>query len=168
MARPKKNRRMDSPPRIIGLKPFGSTKVTESIQLLFEEWEVIRLLDYEGLNQQEAAKQLDVSRPTLTRIYEKARRKIAKALVDGNSIVIGGGDVAFNKPWFRCGSCQNSFEENVKRGRCPECSSTDLSVVEETVNDDITKPRCCDSCDKRDNCIKRNICCKSKVSNYNH
>ena len=36
---------------------------------------------------------MDISRPTVTRIYNSARQKIADALVNGRSITISGGDV---------------------------------------------------------------------------
>jgi len=51
--------------------------------LNFDEYETIRLLDYEGLMQEEAAERMNVSRPTLTRIYENARKTMAKAFVEG-------------------------------------------------------------------------------------
>ncbi len=81
MARPKQERR----------------KLLSSVSLLFDEYEAIRLLDYEGMNQDQAALQMNISRPTLTRIYEKARKTIAQALVEGNMIVIEGGNVQFEK-----------------------------------------------------------------------
>ena len=48
-----------------------------------EEFEAIYLCDHEGKLQAEAAESMGVSRPTLTRIYASARRKIADALVGG-------------------------------------------------------------------------------------
>jgi predicted DNA-binding protein (UPF0251 family) len=82
-------------------KPYGIARlVVSSVSLQYDEYETIRLLDYEGMNQDQAAKQMNVSRPTLTRIYEKARKTIAQALVEGKMIVIEGGNVQFEKQWF--------------------------------------------------------------------
>jgi len=63
--------------------------------LLFDEYEVVRLLDYEGKQQSEAAELMMVSRPTLTRIYMEARRKIATAIVEGCQLRITGGNTDF-------------------------------------------------------------------------
>ena len=59
-----------------------------------DEFEAIRLLDYEGLDQESAALRMGVSRPTVTRVYASARRKIAEALTEGKAISIEGGPVA--------------------------------------------------------------------------
>ena len=78
-----------------GFKPYGIPRhLLSSVSLLFDEYEAIRLLDYEGMNQDVAAEQMNVSRPTLTRIYEKARKTIAQALVEGKMITIEGGNVS--------------------------------------------------------------------------
>mgnify|MGYP003590755805 FL=1 len=80
-----------------GFKPFGiPTKSLSSVVLLYDEYESIRLLDYEGLTQEQAAERMGVSRPTLTRIYEKARQTMAQAMVEGKMILIEGGNVSFN------------------------------------------------------------------------
>ena len=60
----------------------------EEVILQYDEYEVIRLLDYEGILQEQAAEKMNISRPTLTRIYENARKTIAKAFVEGKMIVI--------------------------------------------------------------------------------
>ena len=59
----------------------------------YDEYEVVRLLDYEGLSQEQCAEKMAVSRPTVTRMYEDARRKIADALVNGRDIVMHPADV---------------------------------------------------------------------------
>ena len=51
------------------------------------------MLDYAKLTQEECAKKMQVSRPTVTRMYETVREKIADALVNGKQILIAGGDV---------------------------------------------------------------------------
>ena len=62
-----------------------------TVILTLEELEAIRLVDYEGLNQEEAAAQMGVSRKTLWNDLKSGRRKVAQALVQGWAIRIEGG-----------------------------------------------------------------------------
>ncbi|MBA1336984.1 MAG: hypothetical protein HPY66_3420 [Firmicutes bacterium] len=57
-----------------------------------EEYETIRLIDLEGLTQEECADRMDVARTTVQRIYNDARKKLAEALVNGNVLKIEGGN----------------------------------------------------------------------------
>ena len=94
MPRPKKIRRMTSIPTVSGFKPYGinNAKSKENaVFLLCEEYEALRLNDYEKCNQCEAAVIMQVSRPTFTRIYMSARQKIASAFIEGRQIIIEGG-----------------------------------------------------------------------------
>jgi len=59
--------------------------------MTLDEFEAIRLADYEGLKQEEAAKRLKISRPTFSRIIASARNKIGDALVNIKAIKIEGG-----------------------------------------------------------------------------
>ena len=87
MPRQKKQRCIANPPFFEGYKPVGiSNYLLEEITLKPEEYEAIRLADYENLKQEDAAKKLDVSRPTFTRIYNSARKKIALAFVEGKML----------------------------------------------------------------------------------
>jgi RNA polymerase sigma factor (sigma-70 family) len=52
------------------------------------ELEVIRLIDLEGLTQEQAGQKMGISRGTIWRILHRARRKIAQALVEGRRIKI--------------------------------------------------------------------------------
>lgn len=130
MPRPKRYRKMNHPPVIQGFRPFGSPAVLkEAVKLLFEEYEAIKLADYENLSQEEAAGRMDVSRPTFTRIYEKARRKIARAFAETRSIVIEGGYVQFDREWYRCVSCESTFvvkDHDKEVHQCPVCTSEDV------------------------------------------
>ena len=60
----------------------------EAIVLLPDELEALRLVDYLGLMQGEAAKRMGVSRGTVWRLIESGRRKIVTALLKGNLIEI--------------------------------------------------------------------------------
>lgn len=105
-----------------GFKPFGIPRnMLSSVSLKFDEYEAIRLLDYEGMNQDQAAGQMNVSRPTLTRIYEKGRKTIAQALVEGKMITIEGGNVKFDRQWFRCKRCFKLIDGLENHVRCKNC-----------------------------------------------
>ncbi len=125
MPRKKRNRRIQMPPVIKGMSVFGVRgRKSNEVILNIEEYETIRLLDYQNLTQEEAATLMDVSRPTLTRIYEEARNKVATAFVEGRDLLFKGGDFYFEKDWYKCNSCQASFSDysgDVKN--CPVCKS---------------------------------------------
>ena len=133
MPRPQQNRRILSPPLMQGFKPFGiPRKDLETVVLKFDEYEAIRLLDYDGLMQEQAAIQMNVSRPTLTRIYENARKTIAQALVEGKMIAIEGGNVDFGKKWFRCRKCHklvDGIENHVPCNNCVSYNDDELTPV---------------------------------------
>lgn len=90
MARPTKERKVCRLPEVSTFVPDGKN-VGQPVVLAIDEYETIRLIDNEGLSQEECATQLGVGRTTVQRIYDSARKKIAKALVAGCPIKIGGG-----------------------------------------------------------------------------
>lgn len=133
MARRKQLRNIDSPPLMTGYKPFGIPRTQlESVILNIDEYESLRLLDYEGLNQEQAAERMNISRPTLTRIYDSARKAIAKAFVEGKMILIEGGNVNFDKEWFRCGRCHklvNGKEKHQSRRCCDKNKGEEFKPI---------------------------------------
>ena len=133
MPRKKRSRRIQVPPVIKGMSVSGVRgRKSNEVILHLEEYEAIRLLDYQNLTQEEAAVFMDVSRPTLTRIYEEARNKVATAFVEGRDLLFRGGDFYFEKNWYKCNSCQASFSdysENVSN--CPVCNSKELISLTE-------------------------------------
>jgi hypothetical protein len=95
----------------------------------FEEYEAIRLSDFEFNGHVEAAQIMGVSRPTYTRIYESARRKVAQAFVLGKAIVFEGGKVYFDSEWYSCNKCGcwfNHPEKGEEIKNCTLCGSTDI------------------------------------------
>ena len=60
----------------------------ERVYLNEDELEAIRLMDFKGLYQEDVAKEMGVSRPTISRILKEARAKIADALLNGKAIEI--------------------------------------------------------------------------------
>lgn len=140
MPKPKRKRVIFRPPLISGMRPFGSSAgTTGDVSLLHEEFEAIRLADYERLPQQEAARRMEVSRPTFSRIYDQARQKLAKALVEGQTLMIGGGDIAFDREWFKCARCHTSFSTTEASGpqNCPVCRSSDFFNISKQDNNKI-------------------------------
>jgi predicted DNA-binding protein (UPF0251 family) len=93
-------------PRWVGFEPPGVCFLpqpvpigpAELVVLTLDELEAIRLADLEGLAQEEAARRMNVSRPTFGRIVEHARRKVAEGLVHGRGIAFEGGVVRFRPP----------------------------------------------------------------------
>jgi predicted DNA-binding protein (UPF0251 family) len=120
-----------APPSVKGFSVLGPKNRAKQVFLFFEEYETIRLLDYDNLTQEEAAVCMEVSRPTLTRIYEAARNKVAKAMVEGQDLLIKGGNFEFDKSWYHCPSCKAKFNMASKKDQCPVCNSKELVSLNE-------------------------------------
>jgi predicted DNA-binding protein (UPF0251 family) len=135
--RNKQIRTIGSPPVLKGYKPIGLPyNETTVIKVLYEEYEALRLADYSGLKQEEAAKFMNVSRPTFTRIYSSCLQKLAKAFAEGRSIVIEGGDVEFDKQWYRCNDCTTVFHhQDDEKDECISCESEDIEHINKSVRD---------------------------------
>ena len=145
-------RKVLNPPVIAGFKPYGpeaGKQNSEPIFLLYEEFEALRLCDYDMYNHHQASGIMGVSRPTFTRIYSATRQKIAKAFVEGRQISIEGGKVYFDSDWYRCKNCDcyfNNTEREKEIGACPLCNSKQvvgfdydntINEFETDSNDDI-------------------------------
>ncbi len=91
--RPRKKRLIRSNPLARFYKPQGiPMRDMEIVTLKDEEWEAIKLADYKGLNHEEAAELMGISRPTFSRLISCARKAVASALIEGSALEIGGGD----------------------------------------------------------------------------
>lgn len=71
--------------------PRGRPGRPDEAALATEEFEAIRLADYLGLAQKEAAQSMHISQQTFSRVLKRARRALAKGLVQGATIKIQGG-----------------------------------------------------------------------------
>lgn len=123
MARPMKVRKVCCLPETdlfgpLNRKPYKDTQIVMSV----EEYEAIRLIDKEGLMQEECAERMDVARTTVQRIYISARKKIADAIVDGKVLKIEGGSYKLceddcDRDFFLCGRAhgQRQFRNRRKR-----------------------------------------------------
>ena len=103
MPRPKRPRYIGVPPVVTEFRPQGSEAAGEVI-LSFEEFEAVRLIDYDGLDQGEAASIMNVSRQTVGRILRTARFKLSRVIVESCCLKLSGG-------------CYKIDENRVARGR---------------------------------------------------
>lgn len=130
MTRPRHCRLVDSTPVSNYFKPAGVRKASlEEVVLTLDEWEAIRLADFESLYQEEAAESMNVSRATFGRIIEEARKKVAQALILGQALKIEGGDFKMTTRKFTCSDCKHHWEVDFGTGRleeCPACKSTNF------------------------------------------
>lgn len=90
--RPKKRRNCKCPHRLPGtqlFKPAGiPTRDLDKIQLMFDELEALRLCDGIGLSQAEAGENMGVSRGTVQRLVTSGRKKVVKAIVECQGLII--------------------------------------------------------------------------------
>ncbi len=129
MARPQNNRFVSKPPVYKQFKPAGvAARFLEKISLSLDEYEALRLSDYEGMSQQEAADEMNISRPTFTRLIEGARKKMIEFMLSGKMLTIEGGNIHFRQNIIKCNNCGQMFVINIENSveSCPSCSSTDL------------------------------------------
>lgn len=126
MARPIKCRKVGFFPDDNYFIPFGKKRCeVKEIVLKVEELEAIRLKDMEGLNQEECAQKMQISRQTFQNIIDSARKKIAEALVQGMALRIKGGNYTTDSCRFKCRDCGNIYEVKYENDRCicPKCGS---------------------------------------------
>ena len=131
MPRRRRLRKVVAPPEFKGYKPYGTNGGTEGpIELLYEEYEAIKLADYDLMNHKEASELMGISRPTFARIYESARRKIAQAFVETKEIITVFGNCWMDKSWFVCDHCQAQFTIPKTLGEefCPLCTSLNIKL----------------------------------------
>ena len=96
--RPKCLRNVSQIPDIDYFKPRGiPLRDLEQVIVSIEELEAIRLVDFEGLEHEESAQKMNVSRKTLWRDLKSGRKKVADALINGKAILITGGDFVVKK-----------------------------------------------------------------------
>lgn len=137
MPRPTKWRRVTAIPTVVYFKPAG-VPLRELVEVAVgvEEMEAIRLRDVEGLEQEECARMMAISRPTFHRVLASARRKIADALTSGQALRIEGGSFALASQTFQCAAHGHEWRlpfEAFVSGQplvCPRCNSADIVAME--------------------------------------
>jgi predicted DNA-binding protein (UPF0251 family) len=110
MPRPVKWRKVCFLPGRNMFGPLGNEGLDcDTVVMTVEEYETIRLIDHEGLMQEECAEIMNIGRTTVQRIYNDARKKIAQALVEGSVLKIEGGNYKLCDRSERvrgCGRCR--------------------------------------------------------------
>jgi len=89
--RPKKYRIVRKDPRISQFSPRGKPGRPDEVNLTMDQFEAIRLAEYQGMSQKEAARSMHISQQTFSRILKAGRKVLADALVNGKIIRIQGG-----------------------------------------------------------------------------
>ena len=89
--RPKKYRIVKLDPKISQFSPRGRPGRPDEVELKIDEFEALRLSDYQDLSQKEAARSMRISQQTFSRILKKAHSLIAKGIITGSTIRIQGG-----------------------------------------------------------------------------
>ncbi|HPZ43234.1 MAG TPA: DUF134 domain-containing protein [Bacillota bacterium] len=132
MPRPPKCRRVEQFPGVTYFKPSGiPVSELSEVVLTVEELESIRLRDLEGLEQEECAERMAVSRPTFHRILAAARQKVAFALVNGAALRITGGNFELARHRLRCRRCGQKWEDSIhRRTVCPKCREGDWQRID--------------------------------------
>ena len=80
-------------PEIVQFSPRGKPGRPEEIELKIDEYEAVKLADFQGYNQAEGAAAMGISRPSFGRIVRSAHHVIADALINGKIIRIRTGDI---------------------------------------------------------------------------
>lgn len=114
MPRPRKWRRVCCLPESRRFGPLDAhARADDAVTMTVDEYETIRLMDQNGLTQEQCAEQMSVSRTTVQGIYDSARKKLAQFLVDGKILRIEGGEYRL------CGrSGQGCCGAGCRRRRC--------------------------------------------------
>ena len=107
--RPIKYRIVKQDPRISQFSPRGKAGRPDEVVLSMDEYETIRLADFLGMSQKEAAGSMRISQQTFSRILDKARKAVAEAIVGGKTIKIQGG-------YYVISSRQQPLKESPNQG----------------------------------------------------
>jgi len=108
MPRPRKFRKVCHFPQTLAFSPAEAAAAKEPVLMTVDEYETIRLIDKEGLSQEECCSFMQVARTTVQQVYASARKKLADAIVDSRPLLITGGDYRLcsgEDPHNRCTSC---------------------------------------------------------------
>ncbi len=128
--RKKLHRRVHQEPPVSVFKPAGiPARDLDEILITVDEFEAIRLADFEGMSQREASVTMQISQPTFNRVLSSARSKIAKGLVQGDVLRIEGGRYLLEDGTgvLLCVACGYTLDmKSDDRSSCPKCNSTNL------------------------------------------
>jgi len=134
MPRPHKSRKICFNPDVVYFKPTGiRIDELEEVVLTLDEFEAIRLADFEGLYQEKAAEMMNVSRQTFGNIVNSAHKKIADFVINAKALRIEGGAIEIaieNDKFFLCRNCEFKLKDNeglTRPKNCPKYKDNDIS-----------------------------------------
>lgn len=90
--RPRKKKIVQGEPRVEDFSPKGRPEKPDEVIMTVEEYETIRLADYLGMVQKQAAEMMGISQQSFSRIVREARKRVSDAIVNAKVIHIEGGD----------------------------------------------------------------------------
>jgi len=119
VARPRKCRKVCCMPVCTRFGPLDLVNGGNNcVVMTVDEYETIRLIDLEGLNQEECSNQMNVARTTVQSIYDNARKKLSDSLVNGKVLRIEGGEYKicdeFIKPCGKEGCFKRKCDNQMK------------------------------------------------------
>lgn len=137
MARPTKWRKVEFIPNSRYFTPNQTGRLIEENILRVEEVEALRLKDLEGLDQEQCAEKMEISRQTFQRILNDARRKVADSLVNGKAIRIAGGNYTRNICLVKCLDCGHEWSESYETFEqedyaCIKCNSKKIVCLKDS------------------------------------
>lgn len=94
MSRPVKKRYVMKEPEFKHFRTVGRKGAMKTV-LTIDEYETLRLIDVEGLTQEECAEKMKVGRTTIQSIYSHARYVLSDAMVNGKELIIDGGQFVY-------------------------------------------------------------------------
>lgn len=115
MPRPRKCRRICRLPQNIAFIPEEGGNKKDAVIMTIDEYETIRLIDKEGLSQEQCSEFMQVARGTVQQIYTNARRKLADVLVDSLPLRIEGGDYRLCDGKNNDCGCAACFRQNLSQ-----------------------------------------------------
>lgn len=123
MARPRKWRKVCCLPENNRFGPLDTSLVNSNIvNMTVDEYETIRLIDLEGLSQEECASQMHVARTTVQGIYSEARKKLAESLVNNKILLIEGGEYKL------CDGEGEFCNDRCRRRRCRQGKNENITL----------------------------------------
>lgn len=113
MPRPRKCRKVCCLPDNEGFVPVRGGEELTPIVLNVDEYEAIRLIDREGLSQEQCGEYMHIARTTVQQMYAVARKKLADVLVEGLPLRIEGGDYALCNGNSEAYGCRNCYKRRI-------------------------------------------------------
>ncbi len=109
--------------------PAGDAEAKAAVVMTVDEYETIRLIDKEGLSQEECCERMQVARTTVQKIYETARKKLADALVDAAPLRIEGGSFRLCRGEGGFCGCEGCYKRQLYRTHMKEKGENAMRIA---------------------------------------